>query len=102
MVFVDGRREVSNYGWSSAPEAPIPVITPLSLPVEPVCAGVPVTQCIDQAVSGLDGDMAGAVGKITVRCGAVCTPTDGSGQIVYEFVDGRPSLSIQFAYGGGG
>ena len=102
MVFVDGRREVSNYGWSSEQAAPIPVITAPALPVEPGCEGVPLTRCIEMAVSGLDGRTVGAVGRITVQCVAVCTPTNGNGQTVYEFVDGRPSITIQFSYGGGG
>jgi len=104
IVFADGRRESSSYGWASEPAAPqpIPVITPPPLVVEPVCDGVPAPRCIEMATGGLDGDTAGAVGKITVRCSAVCTPTSGHGQNLYEFVDGRPEVTTDWAYGGGG
>ena len=104
IIFVDGRRETSSYGWESAPAAPapIPVITPPPLPVEPDCRGVPFQQCIEMATSGLDGNTAAAVGKITVQCSAVCTPTSGSGETTYEFVDGRPSVTSSWNYEGGG
>jgi hypothetical protein len=103
IVFADGRREMSNYGWSSAPADPvqIPLITPPPLPVEPICQGVPFRKCIDMATGGLDGNTA-AVGKITVHCSAVCTPTSGTGETTYEFVDGRPSLTSSWNYEGGG
>lgn len=102
MVFVDGRRETSNYGWASAPAAPVPLITPPPLPVEPTCEGVPFQNCRDMAINGLDGSMAGEVGKITVHCSAVCTPTSGSGETMYDFVDGRPSVTSSWNYEGGG
>jgi hypothetical protein len=54
------------------------------------------------AIGGLDGSTAGAVAKITVHCSAVCTPTGGQGQNVYEFVDGRPRVTTDWAYEGGG
>ncbi len=104
VVFVDGRQVTSNYGWSSAPADPVqvPLITPPPLPVNPVCQGVPFQKCLDMATGGLDGSMAGAVGKITVHCSAVCTPTSGTGETTYEFVDGRPSVTTSWAYEGGG
>jgi hypothetical protein len=104
VQFRDGRQVTSNYGWESAPAvpAPIPVITPPPMPVQPDCQGVPFQQCIDMATSGLDGNTAAAVGKITVHCSAVCTPTSGSGETTYEFVDGRPSVTSSWNYEGGG
>lgn len=104
IVFRDGRQERSNYGWASAPAmpAPVPVITPPPLAVQPECQGVPFQQCIDMATSGLDGNTAAAVGKITVHCSAVCTPTSGTGETTYEFMDGRPSVTSSWNYQGGG
>jgi hypothetical protein len=102
VLFRDGRQVTSNYGWAAAPAAPVPVITPPPIPVQPICQGVPFQQCIDMATSGLDGNTAAAVGKITVHCSAVCTPTSGSGESTYEFVDGRPSVTSSWAYEGGG
>jgi hypothetical protein len=103
IVFADGRREMSNYGWSSSPADPvqIPLITPPTLPVEPICEGVPFRKCSELATGGPDGDTDG-VGKITVHCSAVCTPTSGTGETTYEFVDGRPSVSSSWTYEGGG
>jgi len=102
VTFRDGRQVTSNYGWASAPAAPVPLITPPPMPVEPVCQGLPFQQCLDMATNGLDGTTAGAVGKITVHCSAVCTPITGSGETTYEFVDGRPSVTSSWAYEGGG
>jgi hypothetical protein len=102
IFFADGRQETSGYGWASAPAAPVPVITQPPLPVEPVCEGVPFQKCLEMATSGLDGSTAGAVGKITVHCSAVCTPTSGSGETTYEYVDGRPSVTSSWNYEGGG
>jgi len=102
IIFVDGRRETSSYGWESAPAVPAPLITPPPLPVEPICEGVPFQKCIDTATSGLDGSTADLVGKITVHCSAVCTPTSGTGETTYEFVDGRPSVTTSWNYEGGG
>jgi hypothetical protein len=101
IVFADGRRETSNYGWSSVQAAPVAPAPP-PLAVEPDCQGVPLQQCIEMATSELDGSTAGAVGKITVHCSAVCTPSSGQGQTTYEFVDGRPSLTTDWNYQGGG
>jgi hypothetical protein len=104
ILFRDGRQVTSNYGWASAPAAPapIPVITPPALAVQPECQGLPLQQCQDMAISGLDGNFAAAVGKITVHCSAICTPTSGSGETTYEFVDGRPSVTSSWNYEGGG
>jgi hypothetical protein len=104
IVFADGRREMSNYGWSSVPAEPVevPLITPPPLAVEPTCQGVPFRKCVEMATGGLDGNTAAAVGKITVHCSAVCTPTTGSGETTYEFVDGRPSVTSSWNYEGGG
>ena len=104
IVFRDGRQTTSTYGWGAAPAfpEPIPVITPPALAVQPQCQGLPFQQCIDMATNGLDGSTADAVGKITVHCSAVCTPTDGSGETTYEFVDGRPRVTVGWNYQSGG
>jgi len=102
IMFRDGRQVTSNYGWASAPAIPAPLMTPPPLPVEPICEGVPFQKCIDTAVAGLDGSSADKVGKITVHCSAVCTPTSGSGETTYEFVDGRPKVTSSWNYEGGG
>jgi hypothetical protein len=102
VLFRDGRQVTSNYGWAAAPAVPAPLMTPPPLPVEPICEGVPFQKCIDTAISGLDGSSADKVGKITVHCSAVCTPTSGTGETTYEFVDGRPSVTSSWNYEGGG
>jgi hypothetical protein len=102
IFFADGRQETRGYGWASAPAQPAPLITPPPLTVEPVCLGIPLQKCRDMAISGLEGTTADKVGKITVHCSAVCTPTSGTGQTTYEFVDGRPSVTVDWSYEGGG
>jgi hypothetical protein len=101
IIFVDGRRETSNYGWDvPAGAAPIPVVTPPPLPVNPNCEGLPSQKCVEMAIGGLDGVTAAVVGRITVHCSAVCTPTSGMGFTTYDFVDGRPSVTSSWSYDG--
>lgn len=102
MVFVDGRREVSNFGWSSAEEAPIPVITPPTLTVVPVCQGVPLERCNEFASSIDPEEELRPIGSITVRCNGVCTPEVGQGQTIVQHMDGTADTVVDWAYGGGG
>jgi hypothetical protein len=102
VVFIDGRRESSGYGWAGAAPAPIPVQPPVPLTIAPVCLGVPLAQCLEMAATGPKGEGVGPeVTSITVRCSDVCT-NGGSGQTTYEFKDGRPSVTIMWASGSGG
>lgn len=105
VVFIDGRRESSGYGWAGgagAAPAPVPVRPPVPLTIAPVCLGVPLAQCLDIAVTGPDGEGVGPeIASITVRCSDVCT-NGGSGQTTYEFKDGRPSVTTMWAIGSGG
>lgn len=102
VVFIDGRRESSGYGWAGAAPAPAPVRPPAPLTIAPVCLGVPLQQCFDMAATGPEGNGVGPdVASITVRCSDVCT-TGGSGQTTYEFVDGRPSVTVMWVTGSGG
>lgn len=103
VLFIDGRRESSGYGWAGAGQAPIPAKPPPApLTIAPVCLGVPLPQCLDMAATGPQGEGVGPeVASITVRCSDVCT-TGGSGQTTYEFKDGRPSVTVMWAAGSGG
>ena len=104
VFYVDGRQETSGYGWASAPAmpAPVPVITPPELAVQPQCQGVPLQQCQDIAMSIDPEEMARPIESITVRCNGVCTPDSGQGQTIVHHLDGSADLSIDWAYGGGG
>ncbi len=108
VVFIDGRRESSGYGWAGAggggvaAPPPIPVQPPEPLTISPVCLGVPLAQCLDMAATGPEGEGVGPeVRSITVRCTDICT-NGGSGQTTYEFKDGRPSVTIMWASASGG
>ena len=99
VVFIDGRRESSGYGWAGAGGgAPaVPVQPPVPLTIAPVCLGVALAQCVDMAATGPEGEGVGPeVASITVRCTSVCT-NGGSGQTTYEYKDGRPSVTIMWA-----
>ena len=104
IVFADGRRETSNYGWASAPAmpVPVPVITPPTLTVEPICQGVPLRQCQDLASSIDPAEGLRPIGSITVRCNGVCTAEVGQGQTVVQHLDGTADTVVEWAYGGGG
>jgi hypothetical protein len=108
VVFIDGRRESSGYGWAAtgagggAAPAPVPVQPPVPLNIAPVCLGIPLRQCIEMAATGPAGEGVGPeVAAITVRCTTVCT-NGGNGQTTYEFKDGRPSVTIGWETMGGG
>jgi hypothetical protein len=104
VVFIDGRRESSGYGWAGAgaAPAPVPVKPPAALTFAPVCLGVPLAQCLDMAATGPEGEGVGPeVASITVRCTDVCI-NGGSRQTTYEFKDGRPSVTIMWAVGSSG
>jgi hypothetical protein len=107
IFYVDGRQESSGYGWSSAPaipvpEAPVPVITPPALAVQPDCQGVPLQQCHDMATSIDAEEMSRPIESITVRCNGVCTPESGQGKTIVHHLDGSADLTIDWVYGNGG
>ena len=96
IIFVDGRRETSNYGWASAPAAPapIPLITQPALAVQP--------ECQEMATSMDPEEMARPIESIIVRCNGVCTPASGQGQTIVHHADGSTDLTIDWVYGNGG
>ena len=104
IIFVDGRRETSNYGWASAPAAPapIPVITPPALAVQPECQGLPLQKCQEMASSMDPEEMARPIESIIVRCNGVCTPASGQGQTIVHHADESTDLTIDWVYGNGG
>ena len=94
IVYADGSRSQSGYGWESAPgiggPEPVPVpVDPPSLPVEPKCLGVDEEHCLDAATNALVeyGDPA-PIASITVTCARTCTQSDGSGTTVIVVADG--------------
>jgi hypothetical protein len=102
VTFLDGRQEQSGYGWSGAepgPAQPIPVITPPTLAVQPVCQGVPRERCLEMATTGLNGASADTVTSITVHCDTTCTLANGQGQTKYEYAPGAPSTTASWVYG---
>jgi hypothetical protein len=94
VVFADGTRTESGYGWAMAPPVapggpdPDP-FEPPKPPVQPTCIGVDEGNCQNAATNALMefGDPA-PIASITVTCGGVCTPTEGSGTTVIVIADG--------------
>jgi len=106
IFYIDGRQDSSGYAWAAAAPAPMPPEPPeppVPLTVEPVCVGVPAESCIEMATSAVAGLPRGgpAVASITVRCTAVCTPTNGEGETVVQFADGTSTTS-GWGYSSGG
>jgi hypothetical protein len=100
LYFADGQQWTAGHSWTSAP--PVEALPP-PVRIEPTCIGVPFQMCHDLSVTGPEGHgIDASVKSVTVRCSAVCTPEAGSGQTIYEFIDARPSVSIDWAYGDGG
>ena len=106
ILYSNNRRDSYGMGWSGAvepaPGGPAPAEP--SLPVEPVCQGVPAGPCRDQAISGAMGgpgiDGAPPVVRIEVRCtSAPCTESAGSGDTLVTRSDGSTSTS-SWSYAG--
>lgn len=106
--YSDGREDHFTMGWSSAmdglgqPRGPAPIA---SLPVEPVCQGVPAEMCREQAFVGLaNGGLAPEpleVGSIVVTCTRVpCTEAAGDGDTTVTYVDGS-THAASWSYEGG-
>lgn len=83
-VLGDGQRTVVGQEWATAPEAAPATDSPL--PVEPICQGVPLERCLEQA--GAIGAQDKVVTAIVVRCSAQCTTQAGDGATVVTFADG--------------
>lgn len=103
IVYADGSRSQSGYGWDSAPgigaPGPVPVpADPPPLPVAPECLGVDEDHCLDAATNALVeyGDPA-PIASITVTCAGICTESDGSGTTVIVVADGTRQES-QWSY----
>lgn len=100
LYFVNGQQWTAGHAWTSSPPVEEP---PPPMRIEPVCMAVPFQMCHDLAETGPEGHgIDASVKSVTVRCSAVCTLEAGSGKTIYEFVDLRPSVSIDWAYGEGG
>lgn len=97
VILVGGRRTTSMSAWAMAPATAADEGTVVPLPVQPICAGVPVKACAQFAtdsVQHLDRP-ADDVVSILVRCAAdkPCVDERGAGSTDLTFRDGTHQTS---------
>jgi hypothetical protein len=93
VVYADGTRSSSGYGWAAAvPAGQAP--GPPALTVVPTCIGIdrPHCQSLAQDAQG-ERPVPPHVRSIIVTCTAVCGPVKGSGTTVITYVDGTTENS---------
>lgn len=82
----------------AVPPAQAQPVKPVEVPVVPICLGLPVEQCRDNATTAMESVSMGThtvdqVIRITVRCKGVCTPKNGEGETRIDYDDGTNEIS---------
>jgi hypothetical protein len=88
VVYADGSRSSSGFGWSAAGK-PVQVPGPPVLTVVPVCIRLDQEHCRSMAENAQGGRrFPPPIRSIVVTCTGVCGPAKGSGTTVITYADG--------------
>jgi len=89
VLYADGSRSSSSFGWSAAGEPVSIPGAPPPLGIVPVCIGIDEQHCRSMAESALgERRFPPPIRSIVVRCTGVCVPAKGRGTTVVTYNDG--------------